>query len=242
MLSMPVATTEHRSLSFRWTLVAAAAVALLGSLACPGGIGRAYAADDEPDDTADTKFVRGILSGLGLKREGDDAGIDYHERSPLVVPPTRDLPPPAAGAAITRDPAWPKDPDIKRVKTVKRKQLTTVAAEQEEMRQLRPDELNAQRARAGQTGAAATGTQPVGARPEQMTPGQLGHTGFKWSSWTSFFDREGTVVPFVQEPPRASLTDPPTGLRTPSPKYQYGSKGTLEPTREIGTDAAVGVR
>ena len=56
------------------------------------------------------------------------------------------------------------------------------------------------------------------------------------------FDREGTVVPFVQEPARTSLTEPPPGLRTPSPKYQYGSKGKLEPTRGNGPDAPVGAK
>jgi hypothetical protein len=74
-----------------------------------------------------------------------------------------------------------------------------------------------------------------------MSPNQLGFTGFNWS-WKNFWDKEGTAVPFVKEPERTTLTDPPPGLRTPSSKYQYGSKNKLEPTREIGTDIAVGAK
>src|SRR5688572_24974302 len=84
-------------------------------------------ADDDDDkwDTIDNKILRGILSGLGLKRDGE-GGIDYHERSPLVVPPSRELPPPQSAATVTTDPAWPKDPDLARKKQARKKQKNTV--------------------------------------------------------------------------------------------------------------------
>jgi hypothetical protein len=235
---MPVTTTKYRRARLRRTLATAVAAAVIGSLVSMAGLRAAMAADDDADDTFDTKFVRGILSGLGLKRDGDDPGINYHERSPLVVPPTRDLPPPESSAGTLRDPAWPKDSDVARRKAVKRAIRDTSGSETEDMRQLRPEELDRMRSGTARTATGATG-QPGGAAPEQLKPNQLGFTGFKWSS---VFNREGTVVPFVQEPPRTSLTEPPPGLRTPSPKYQYGNKGTLEPTREIGTDQAVGAK
>jgi hypothetical protein len=50
-----------------------------------------------------------MLQRLGLKQPvGSDSAINYTERSPLVVPPTRDLPPPVASGAL---PAadWPQD-------------------------------------------------------------------------------------------------------------------------------------
>ena len=72
-------------------------------------------------------------------------------------------------------------------------------------------------------------------RAGQLLPNQLGFTGFNWS-WKSFWDKEGTVIPFVKEPERTTLTEPPAGLRTPSPKYQYGSKNKLEPTQQTGSD------
>jgi hypothetical protein len=47
-----------------------------------------------------------IVKSLGI---GGDNDIEYRERPPLVVPPSRDLPPPqTAGAA--RNPNWPVDP------------------------------------------------------------------------------------------------------------------------------------
>ena len=51
------------------------------------------------------------MQKLGLsKPAGAEAEINYTERSPLVVPPTRDLPPPAA-AGPPPVPDWPKDPN-----------------------------------------------------------------------------------------------------------------------------------
>ena len=75
--------------------------------------------DDEAEDTVDTKFMLNFLTNLGL-RQGNEPGIDYHERSPLVVPPTRDLPKPETNSAAVANPAWPKDPDVQRQKKVKR--------------------------------------------------------------------------------------------------------------------------
>ena len=40
------------------------------------------------------------MSGLGVDT-GDRAGIDYRERSPLVLPPSRDLPPPRGATPPT---------------------------------------------------------------------------------------------------------------------------------------------
>jgi hypothetical protein len=39
--------------------------------------------------------------------------INYSERSPLVVPPNRDLPPPIATDRLPA-PNWPQDPDLKK--------------------------------------------------------------------------------------------------------------------------------
>ena len=46
----------------------------------------------------------------------ENHGIEYRERSPLVVPPKLDLPPPAGTAAEVKAPNWPKDPDEARRK------------------------------------------------------------------------------------------------------------------------------
>ena len=74
-----------------------------GLAVCGTGVGPALADDD--DELPDVKVLRGIMSGLGLKR-GDEAGIDYRERSPLVVPPTTNLPPPENPGFAERNPAF----------------------------------------------------------------------------------------------------------------------------------------
>ena len=78
-------------------------------LVIAGGTGVFAGDDDEDNDAPDTKFFKGLLRGFGL-RNGEEAGIEYKERPPLVVPPSRDLPPPvAAGSLTANNPAWRYD-------------------------------------------------------------------------------------------------------------------------------------
>src|ERR1700693_855897 len=73
----------------------------------------AIAEDEEDEDSIEMKAIKGIMRGLGV--QVDRAGIDYRERSPLVIPPTRDLPPPENDvSAKTNNAAWPVDADVKR--------------------------------------------------------------------------------------------------------------------------------
>src|ERR1043165_3829210 len=72
----------------------------------------AQQAQDDDEDTFEQKIIKNILGGMGVNV--GQPGIDYRERSPLVIPPTRDLPPPqAAGAGLNSTPAWPPAPDRK---------------------------------------------------------------------------------------------------------------------------------
>ena len=193
--------------------------------------------DDTGEDWIDTKIFRGILNGIGLKNTVEP-GINYHERSPLVVPPTRDLPAPQA-ASPPPDAAWPKDRDMTPRKVVSRKRSTKQGsdAESEDMRQLRPEELAGPKP-PKRTADAGPQTDPDG-RGQQLSPSQLGFQCFNLNP-TKWFDRGPDVVEFKEEPSRGTLTDPPTGLRTPSPKYTYGTKNTLEPTKNGTADIAVG--
>ena len=75
--------------------------------------------EDEDDKTFEEKIIEGIMSGIGGTNM-ENRGIDYRERSPLVVPPKLDLPPPAATAAEVKAPNWPKDPDEQRRKAADR--------------------------------------------------------------------------------------------------------------------------
>src|SRR5215470_5221507 len=87
----------------------AALSAAVGIVLVLAGGTAVFAGDDEDDDLPDTKFIKSILRGIGL-RNGHEAGIEYKERPPLVVPPSHDLPPPvAAGSLTVNNPAWPAD-------------------------------------------------------------------------------------------------------------------------------------
>src|SRR3954471_19345351 len=107
--------------------------------------GSARAEDDDDNQNSiwnlDTRIYQGFMTSLGLKN-GSEKSIEYHERSPLVLPPTRDLPPPEAAHA-TPGPAWPVDPDQKR-----RKEAAVAKAQRKaydpdvEARNLLPSELN----------------------------------------------------------------------------------------------------
>src|SRR6202049_4435430 len=120
------------------------AVAALGvGLVMTAGAARAQDADDD-DKTFEEKIIEGIMAGIGGTNM-DNRGIDYRERSPLVVPPKLDLPPPAADAAEVKDPNWPKDPDVARRKAAIAARKKAKPNEIEAARILTPSELNAAR-------------------------------------------------------------------------------------------------
>lgn len=87
-------------------LRAGLSAALVGGLAA-ASVGVAQAADDGNTDSA----VGKLMEKLGLRAPPDQpTDINYSERSPLVVPPTRDLPPPVAEVPAAA--GWPKDAAI----------------------------------------------------------------------------------------------------------------------------------
>jgi hypothetical protein len=155
-----------------------------------------------------TKF----MNTLGLKWPGDNSDITYTERSPLVVPPTRDLPPPAK-AGPPPAPNWPKDQDVKRREKAKvaEKPAPHVDWASESDRALRPDELNVPGAKAA---APAGGSQQAESSTPEPPP--------KKNFFSFDFLKKEEYATFTGEPARASLTDPPPGYLTPSPDQPYG--------------------
>src|SRR5262245_36166315 len=87
---------------------AAWAVAMAAVLQA-AGFGAARAQEEDSTGLADfeKRVYRGLMGSLGFK--GGEEAIEYRERSPLVLPPGRDLPPPQAAAP--RPTAWPVDPE-----------------------------------------------------------------------------------------------------------------------------------
>jgi type IV secretory pathway VirB10-like protein len=194
-----------------------AAIALGIGLVMTAGAVRAQD-DDEDDKTFEEKIIEGIMAGIGGTNM-ENKGIEYRERSPLVVPPKIDLPPPAAASADVKAPNWPKDPDEARRKAAIAARKKENKDPAEARRLLTPSELNKGKVAA----SARTNNDPVqpGANNNPMlSPSQLGFTG----SFGDFFGgNKSETAPFKGEPTRDSLTQPPTGYQTPSPNFAYGT-------------------
>ena len=175
--------------------------------------------DDEDEKTFEEKIIEGIMAGIGGTNM-ENRGIDYRERSPLVVPPKLDLPPPASAAADVKAPNWPKDPDEARRKAAIAARKKENKDPREAARILTPSEL-AQ----GKTAAASrTGNDPV--QPGNsfnnpiLSPSQLGYNG---GLSGLFGGNKAETAPFKGEPTRDALTQPPGGYQTPSPNFAYGT-------------------
>src|SRR3954468_16991222 len=117
-----------------------AAVAVGVALVITAGAARAE--DDEDDKTFEEKIIEGIMAGIGGTNM-ENRGIEYRERSPLVVPPRLDLPPPASASSQALAPNWPKDPDIERNKATAAARKKGKPSPAEAARPLTPAELNA---------------------------------------------------------------------------------------------------
>ena len=190
--------------------------------------------DDDDDKTFEEKIIEGVIKGLGGTNM-DNTGIDYRERSPLVVPPKLDLPPPGATAKETTAPNWPKDPDEARRKAAIARRKKENKDPMEQSRILSPSELNK-----GRTSASAS---PV--TPDSVVPGgEPGATailspsalGFDGKVFNMFKGNSAEIGQFKEEPPRESLTQPPPGYQTPSPNFAYGTGPKESLNREYAPD------
>lgn len=211
------------------------AALLSGLVACGfSSAASAQAADDDDDLTFEQKIITNLLQGLGV--DTGKGRIEYRERSPLVIPPSRELPAPE-DVAVAKDPTWPKDPEIKvRKKTSSKPRPKTITELEDPGRPLRPHELEQ-----GRVAGAGRVTNPgqAGPTPEQemgkpVKPSELGFTGSLWSSVFGYKEEEAK---FEGEAPRASLTEPPAGYRTPSGAQPYGVNTKKRNTSTLEMDA-----
>jgi hypothetical protein len=196
------------------------AVALAVGFVMMTGAARAQE-DDDDDKSFEDKIIEGIMAGIGGTNM-DNRGIDYRERSPLVVPPKLDLPPPQTAATEVKAPNWPKDPDEARRKAYIARRKKENKDPVEAARVLSPSELNVGKT-AVQSVPAGTVVQPGQGDLGQnaiLSPSQLGYNG----GFSGLFGgSKAEVAPFKGEPTRESLTQPPVGYQTPSPNFAYGT-------------------
>ena len=169
--------------------------------------------------TDPTRMAQGIMTGIGGTNM-DNRGIEYRERSPLVVPPKLDLPPPASSSEV-KAPNWPKDPDEARRKALIAARKKENKDPREASRPLMPSELD-QRAPKKSTAGSDSVDQPGGnpGTTAVLSPSQLGYSG----GFSGLFGgNKVETAPFKGEPTRDSLTQPPVGYQTPSPNFAYGT-------------------
>ncbi len=141
--------------------------------------GAARAQEEEDDDkTFEEKIIGNIMAGIGATNM-ENRGIDYRERSPLVVPPKLDLPPPASPQAAVPAPNWPKDPDMARRKAAIAARKKDNKDPVEAARVLTPNELNVARTAPGSSGGTkeSDSTAPGVSNATSLSPSQLGYTG-----------------------------------------------------------------
>jgi len=195
-----------------------AAIALGIGLVMAAGAARAQEDEDE-DKTFEEKIIEGIMAGVGGTNM-DNRGIDYRERSPLVVPPKLDLPPPVASTDSAKIANWPKDPDVAQRKAAIAARKKENKDPVEASRVLSPSELNA----AKTVTPARTNNDPIqpGVTDTNniLSPSALGFDG-RFSNL--FGGSKAEIAPFKGEPTRESLTQPPPGYQTPSPNFAYGT-------------------
>lgn len=186
-------------------------------------VGVARAQDDDDDDrTFEEKIIGNLMAGIGATNM-ENRGIDYRERSPLVVPPKIDLPPPAATSAEVNVPNWPKDPDdARRKKAIAARKKEKSKDIYESGMPLKPSELNVARTAPGTSGGTAVSesASPGAGSAAPLSPSQLGFTG---GFMSMFHGNTSESATFKEEPTRESLTQPPPGYQTPSPNYAYGT-------------------
>ena len=196
------------------------AVALGIGLLMASGAARA-GDDDEDDKTFEEKVIEGIMKGIGGTNM-DNTGIDYRERSPLVVQPKLDLPPPASASADVKAPNWPKDPDEARRKAAIAARKKQNKDPMEASRILTPSELNAGRTKGKSDVSGSDSLQPGGEPGAHavLSPSQLGYEG---GFMGMFKGNKSETAEFKGEPTRDSLTQPPAGYQTPSPNFAYGT-------------------
>jgi hypothetical protein len=178
----------------------------MGRVALAGALGLIALAGLAPQAARaqDNGLFGSMLRSLGI---GGESQIEYRDRPPLVVPPTRDLPPPQTSAAA-RDPNWPVDPKSGQPRKKGGDQirdLDKIAVPQ------RPVEPGIAGSGASNPSAGATGAIP--ATQPAASGGLFG----------SLFGSSNQPASPTKVPARNSLTQPPPDYESPAPSQPYGT-------------------
>jgi hypothetical protein len=204
-------------------LLSAAFATLLGAAVIAGCSAGAARADDDTDGEEptllDTQILQYVLKGLGWRRGDQEKGIEYRERSPLVLPNSKDLPPPEkTQPAKSKVAGWPDDPDVKRAKKKK---------DDERKRKSYTEGVDDRPLLPSQVAKGADKIDPpqtiLGSKNEEEAtrPSSVWELGSK-NIFSKVWGNNDDYTTFTGEPRRESLIEPPSGYRTPSPNQPFG--------------------
>jgi hypothetical protein len=239
----------HRTEASGWidrTLGLAILTLILGLVATNG----AARAEDNDTRTFSEKVSEGFY-GMIRGTNMDNRGIDYRERSPLVVPPTLDLPPPASAAGEGQIANWPKDPDERQRRALiaskkktapppARVRVTTGGDPQQQAQPINiappveetPTTTGTSRPAYASDRNGTALTDPVYDKSGDLFTGGAAALS-DWGGLGNLFGTSKTVpIEPGTEPARTALTQPPPGYQTPAAGYEYGEqkKGWLDGT------------
>ena len=211
------------SFASRPRLLSATFAAILGAAVIAGCSAGAARADDDTDGAEptllDTQVLQYVLKGLGWRRGDEEKGIEYRERSPLVLPNSKALPPPEkTQPASSKVAGWPDDPDIKRAKKKK---------DDERKRKSYTEGVDDRPLLPSQVAKGADKIDPpqtiLGSKNEEEAtrPSSVWELGSK-NIFSKVWGNNDDYTTFTGEPRRESLIEPPSGYRTPSPNQPFG--------------------
>jgi hypothetical protein len=169
--------------------------------------------DNEPNE------LQKVFGAMGLLELPKDP-IDYSERSPLVVPPSAELPKPGEVDAKQLNPEWPTDQDVKRKRAAAKEAKKPIDFPTDSF-------YNGSRLRnTSKVNGAVSKDSEVMTESEKLglfrvSPDKLGFKGW---------DKKNDEIKFEHEPARTSLLQPPPGYQTPSPNAPYGIVDDSKPT------------
>lgn len=203
--------------------------------------GAARAGDDD-DRSFTERFVDGFKDTI-RGNTMDNRGIDYRERSPLVVPPNLDLPPPVTASKAPQVTNWPKDPDERQRKAIiaakKKNAPPVVAVAPGAVADAAPRAINIAppvveapaptpdtiRPNHGTDSNGTAKTDPIYDQPGDLFRGggSAALDGIGLGSLGNLFGgkKDEPSLPPGTEPSREALTQPPSGYQTPSASYPY---------------------
>jgi hypothetical protein len=173
------------------------------------------------EDNGDSGIFGSVLKSLGI---GGENNIEYRERPPLVVPPTRDLPPPQTSAKA-RDPNWPVDPKSAGVRK-KGDQVRDLDKLPVPQRPVEPSVAG--------VGAPYPSPDTTAAIPPSQPAASGGFFGNLFGSSSGARPASSVAVPT-----RKSLTEPPPDYESPSPSQPYGITPPAAPAKSTTPESAL---